>query len=216
MHWVDRGPEPEGLSDISARYTPGWVRYYEEGNRKKPSDSKWREYHEPLSKSFYNLCGYCEEKCKGEVDHFRPKSRFPERVYQWSNWIFSCHDCNHAKLDKWFAMGYVDPCAETRAEHPENYFEFDVTTGEILPRQGLTARREEKSWRMIDDLHLNAHHHLKARTEWIEVLSGVISENSSHNENVRAFCNLVASIKTRLSSVARALLVQRGYEFDNT
>ena len=120
------------------------------------------------------------------------------------------------KIDKWFAEGYVDPCAKTRTGHPENYFEFDVTTGEILPRQGLTARREEKSWRMIDDLHLNAIHHLKARTEWIEVLSGVISENSSHNENVKVFCNLVASRKTRLSSVARALLVQRGYEFDNT
>ena len=216
MHWVDRGPEPEGLSDISARYTPRWIRYYREDNGKKPSDSKWREYLEPLSKSFYNLCGYCEESCKGEVDHFLPKSRFPERVYQWSNWIFACHDCNHAKLDKWFTKGYVDPCAKIRTGHPENYFAFDVTTGEILPRQGLTARREEKSWRMIDDLKLNAFHHIRARREWIEVISRAISENPPQNENVIALCNIVASRKRRLSSVARALLVQRGYEFDNT
>ena len=215
MHWVDRGREPNNLSRISARYTPRWVRYYRQRIGKKPSDSKWREYHEPLSKSFYNLCGYCEERCKGEVDHFRPKSRFPERVYQWSNWIFACHDCNHAKLDKWFTKGYVDPCAKTRTGHPENYFAFDVTTGEILPKQGLTARREEKSWRMIDDLHLNADHHLKARLEWIAVISRVLSEIPSSNENIRDLCNSFASRSSRRSSVARAVLVQEGYEFDD-
>lgn len=30
---------------------------------------------------FFGLCAYCEELCKDEVEHFRPKSRFPERVY---------------------------------------------------------------------------------------------------------------------------------------
>ena len=119
MHWIDRGPEPRGLGEIRERYTPRWIGHYRDSVETKPTDSRWRDFHDELEQRFFGLCGYCESIDKGEVDHFHPKSRFPESVYDWSNWIFACHDCNQAKGDKWPGGGYVDPCAMDESCRPE-------------------------------------------------------------------------------------------------
>ena len=85
MHTVQRGNPPVALAEISRRYIQKWISFYETKTGKKPTDSKWRDFEPTLRKRFTNLCGYCEESCKGEVDHFRPKSVFPRAVYLWDN-----------------------------------------------------------------------------------------------------------------------------------
>jgi hypothetical protein len=121
------------------------------------------------------------------VDHFRPKSRFPQYVYGWSNWMFSCHDCNNSKGEKWPAGGYIDPCARKRSSWPEQFFDFDLKTGEITPKVGLSRRRWDKARTMIDDLALNAFHHLRKRFERIslpsEVLRGNIPDDPFHKKD---------------------------------
>lgn len=217
MHWVERGPEPEGLAPIRARYTPRWVDFYRHGvGERPPGDSRWRDFQVNLNGVFSGLCGYCEEPCKGEVDHFRPQSRYPEYVYQWSNWVFACHDCNHAKREKWPNEGYVDPCAGSIFERPENFFNFDTRTGELLPKQSLSGMQYQKAQGMISDLQLNDEHHLKQRREWIVLVSGAIPENSSAQttEEQALRCHLV-SRSTQLSSLSRAWLTDRGYSIDS-
>ena len=135
MHWVDRGPEPQELKAIRSRYTARWVKYYGDGDGSKPGDFLWRRFHVQLRGVFLGLCAYCEECCRGEVEHFRRKSRFPKLVYQWSNWLFVCHDCNHMKGEKWPQGGYVNPCARSQSAWPETFFDFDTLTGEILQRR---------------------------------------------------------------------------------
>ena len=97
MHYVDRGPEPRGIKKHRVKCTPRWVDYYERRIGSEPTDSHWTKFHNNLRETFSGLCGYCECECKGEVDHFRPKSKVPQRVYDWPNWGFSCHDCNNSK-----------------------------------------------------------------------------------------------------------------------
>ena len=109
----------------------------------------WGNFYSELAGVFLELCGYCEEECRGEVDHFRPKSRFPEHVYQWSNWILACHSCNHRKRDSWPPGEYVDSCAKTIAARPEKFFDFDTTTGLIKPKIGLSQAKRKKA--MADD-----------------------------------------------------------------
>jgi len=36
----------------------------------------------------------------GQVDHFKPKNQFPDLVYVWSNYVWSCKDCNKLKGEK--------------------------------------------------------------------------------------------------------------------
>ena len=215
MHWVDRGPEPGRLEDIRARYTPRWVRFYGSGAGGKPSDTRWREFSDELADAFHGLCAYCEEPCRGEVDHFRPKSRFPALVYAWSNWLFACHDCNHAKLDKWPPAGYADPCARSRPAHPERFFTFDFLTGEILPKEGLSPARRRKAQDTIDDLRLNEWHHLRKRLVWLRLISEIIpgdpAEMTDESEEQRAhYCSRAAPY----SSITRQWLSERGHRCD--
>ena len=212
MHWVDRGPEPGGLGHIRRAYTPRWVQYYRSGVGSKPTDSRWREFHVDLRTHFYGLCGYCECSCKGEVDHFRPKSRFPESVYEWSNWIFACHDCNQAKGDKWPVVGYVDPCTVSESSRPETYFTFDTKTGEIVPLKGLDSDSWDKAQGMIDDLRLNGRHHLEKRVALLYVMKETIPDDPREETLVSSRLRRILTMRSyELSSLARAWLVERGY-----
>ena len=214
MHTVPRGPAPGGLRAIREKYTPRWVKYYPTKTGRKPSDSKWQEFHRDVSSVFFGNCGYCEEDDKGEVDHFRPKSRFPERVYEWENWVFVCHACNHVKGGKWPAGGYVDPCAKSRNARPEAYFRFDTTTGEILPTPTLSAARQRRAKQMIVDLRLNAYHHLKKRVAWLRVVNGALDGRDTNDPKARQFVKLVASRERGLSTITRTWLEEEGYMDD--
>jgi uncharacterized protein (TIGR02646 family) len=208
MHWVDRGSEPNRLAAVRSRYTPRWVEHYRNGTGPRPGDSRWRDFRNDLGEVFFGLCGYCERASPGEVDHFRPKSKFPELVYEWSNWVFACHTCNSAKREKWPSGGYVDPCARSRSARPDNFFVFDTGTGAIKPKVGLSPARRKKAMQMRDDLNLNAPHHLKNRRAWTRALEQTISDTDT---DAKEFFAWVAARDTPLSSIGRALLVERGH-----
>lgn len=209
MHWVDRGSKPAGLEEIRNRYMPRWVDYYRSGGS-KPSDGRWRDFFELLRDAFSNICAYCETLCKGEVDHFRPIMLFPERVYDWSNWVFACHDCNQRKLNKWSPFGYIDPCARSRPARPENYFDFDYITGEIIPKNGLSDWQYNKAARMIYDIGLNEYDHLKKRRVHIELIKTIIElldeVGDEGKENIQEALQLCCSRLNELSSLTRVLI----------
>jgi uncharacterized protein (TIGR02646 family) len=103
------------------------------------------------------FCAYCQDtvssshagkkgkkKPPGQVDHFRPKARFPSHAYKWNNYFLSCMACNNGKLDKWIPGGYVRPDTGT----PGDRFLFDET-GAISERKGDARAR-----RTIEDFDL--------------------------------------------------------------
>lgn len=57
-----------------------------------------------LIEEFKNRCGYCGSKIgitdSGNVDHYYPKSRFPELEFQKSNLVLACNYCNRIKSDR--------------------------------------------------------------------------------------------------------------------
>lgn len=208
MHWIDRGPEPARLAAISSQYTPRWIAHYRGNTGTKPTDSRWRDFHGDLAAAFSGLCAYCEELCPGEIDHFRPKSRFPEQVYAWANWLFICHRCNQLKGDKWPAGGYVDPCAKSKPARPEKFFAFDTVTGEIFPQSGLTPARYIKAQSMIRDLGLNEDTHLEKRLQWLWAISEMLKANLDIQEST---LRKLTARDTELSSLARVFLAEQGY-----
>src|SRR5439155_2465679 len=128
-----------------------------------------RRYIATLGAVFAGLCAYCEEICRGEIDHFRPKSRYPERVYEWSKWVLACHDCNNKKGEKWPSSGFPDPCS-TR-HRCEKIFSFDTQTGEILPSRHLAPAHERRARLIIRDCGLNEYHHLRKRLQWMDAVA---------------------------------------------
>ena len=68
----------------------------------------YRAFRPFVRADFVRQCAYClmtETFASGEenfeLDHFRPRSRFPHLVNEFLNIYYSCHPCNHTKLDHW-------------------------------------------------------------------------------------------------------------------
>ena len=165
MRWIDRGPEPYGVARYAQLYTPGWVDFFQNCTGERPSDFLWSVFRPELDSRSNSICWYCERQCDADaevgglsptVDHFRPISRFPQLAYAWPNWIFSCRRCNEDnKKDKWPDSGYVDPCAADATERPEQYFDYDTATGEIVANDGISEDARTRAEDTIDDLGLN-------------------------------------------------------------
>lgn len=185
MRWVDRGPEPPELVGYRRNFTQEWVDYYSHRTGEEPP-AYWARFRPELGRRFSRLCGYCERRCdlaadvgdrSETVDHFRPRSRFPQLTYEWSNWIFSCRQCNvEHKQDKWPADGYVDPCAVNTSERPELFFEYDDSTGEVKPKLGIELAAHRKAQRTIVDLGLNSVNLRVDRLNWIDWLKDELAK----------------------------------------
>jgi len=176
MRWIERGPKPVGVDGYASQFAQGWVDYFRHETGGRPTDSYWGEFRRELGKRSNNICWYCERRCEdasevggraATVDHFRPLSRFPDLSYEWTNWIFSCKRCNgDYKQGKWPASGYVDPSAIDEKERPEQYFDYDMQTGEIIPHPSLTGQAKLKAEDTITDLGLNQIDVLFYRIDW--------------------------------------------------
>lgn len=165
MRWIDRGPEPGGVQEYAREFTQGWIEYFSDRVERRPDDSHWREFREDLCDRSRGNCWYCERRCIFDadeggraptVDHFRPLNRFPELAYRWSNWIFSCRRCNvDYKKGQWPESGYVDPGATDEKERPDRHFDYDTSTGELIPKPGLPIEARTRAQRTIEHLGLN-------------------------------------------------------------
>ena len=165
MRCIDRGPEPGRVAVYDRRYTQGWVSYFQDEVGPRPTDSFWREFRRKLGERSSGMCWYCERRCNSAaevgdraatLDHFRPISHFPNLAYDWSNWVFSCQRCNvDFKQDNWPDKGYVDPAADDERERPECYFDYDLRTHDVIPRDDLVEEERRRAWDTIDDLGLN-------------------------------------------------------------
>ena len=212
MHWIERGPEPAKLEPIRKTYTQRWIDFYVHDVGQKPTDARWREFRRELTEEFDNLCAYCEETDRGEVEHFRPKKLYPELVYVWLNWLFACRACNQAKLDKWPTQGYIDPCDEAQRPLGDRYFDFDFLTGHVNPSPFLPKSEIGKAQSLIDDLDLNFRHHLKKRMFLVRCLELRFGETycplSTRLEELRL---IYIDRTAALSSLSRAWFSAHNY-----
>jgi hypothetical protein len=52
-------------------------------------------------------CMYCEDSVGDEIEHYRPKDIYPDVVFAWGNYLYSCGPCNGPKRN-FFAI-FADP-----------------------------------------------------------------------------------------------------------
>ncbi len=101
-----------------AKYAPHVLPLNKKNKREFPA--VWRK-QVTLKKALVEMsggfCAYCQVPVTashdghvpGQVEHFRPKARFPMRAYDVRNYFLSCTACNGKKSDKWPRGGYVRP-----------------------------------------------------------------------------------------------------------
>lgn len=67
-----------------------------------PQNVTFKEVRKTLTKmcSGAKRCCYCEDSYADEVEHIKPKDLYPEEVFVWKNYLYSCGPCNSPKQNK--------------------------------------------------------------------------------------------------------------------
>ncbi len=69
----------------------------------------WKKAKKQLKKESHGKCAYCEAPtavvAHGDVEHFRPKSKYWWLAYCYDNYLFSCQLCNQSFKGNEFPLG---------------------------------------------------------------------------------------------------------------
>ena len=124
MVFVDKvkNSSPPILEEYKKNNTKDWEEYFKNKSTKKPEDL-WNheEIRKKLTDIFKECCAYCgrinditeDGKYTAQVEHFRPKSKRPDLVYDWHNLNWSCKECNSVTMKgDYYKEDYMifDPC----------------------------------------------------------------------------------------------------------
>lgn len=117
----------------------------------------------------FGKCMYCESKVPhidyGDIEHIKPKSKFPNLEFDWDNLGYACVKCNRDyKKDKFSEDNpYINPYED----NPSDYIAFVGTF--LMQKQG-----SEKGEITILDIGLNRVDLVERRKEKIDKISKVI------------------------------------------
>ena len=93
----------------------------------------WKRAKEQLRQETHGKCAYCEAPtdlvAHGDVEHFRPKSKYWWLAYCYDNYLYACQICNET--------------------HKSDYFEV---SGKPLPKPNLCARLGDCSDQQLEEV----------------------------------------------------------------
>lgn len=153
--------------------------------------TNYQSYKPHLREDFQYRCAYCtlHEGDVGaggvwhyDVEHFRPKKKFPELVCVYGNLYYACFYCNTTKGETWpseqsIAQGFyfVDPCQDDfYADHAEGQDD------------GMLQHKTNAGLYTIEHLRLNRPFFRKMRQDRREVQT-----------KIAALLSLLSSLKQR-------------------
>ena len=134
-------------------------------------------------------CAYCEDSVGDEVEHIKPKSLYPEDVFNWSNYLYACGRCNGPKNNKWAVFSQQDGKLTTvqrgrndpikpplsgksvfinpRAEDPFNFLMLDLRdTFEFVALGAEGSQEHQRANYTIQVLGLNDRDDLAVQREY--------------------------------------------------
>lgn len=87
-------------------------------------------------------CMYCNDSHGTDIEHFWPKSPYPERMFCWANLLLCCADCGRIKGTDFPLQAGVPLLIDPTVDDPWVFLDFDPDTGNIVPR----FRPEREAW----------------------------------------------------------------------
>lgn len=145
-----------------------------------PRKAQWKnhDYWKRIEKELYDTySGICAYSCTWisrvtggkSVEHFKPKSRYPEEAYRWENYRLVCLLLNGRKSD------YEDVLDPFTLQN--GWFVIDFPSFMIFPGDQLTDDETEQVIRTVKRLKLNEDEDcIKEREKWVqEYIVGEIS-----------------------------------------
>lgn len=121
----------------------------------------WRSCQEDLYLYYGGICAYLaiffEQTTGVNVEHFHPKSLYPDLAYEWCNYRLSCPAVNSRKNA---SVDILDPF-----KIKNDWFYLEFVSGMIFPNPQLSCTLKNKVQITIDRLNLDsaAHREMRAR-----------------------------------------------------
>jgi len=84
-----------------------------------------------LKSMFKKKCAFCESTIThidyGQIEHFKPKSIYPDQCFEWNNFLLSCAICNGtgSKGNKFPLEAEGGPFINPTTEDPDDFFKFE-------------------------------------------------------------------------------------------
>lgn len=146
-------------------------------------------------------CAFCEsmpnESGYIEIEHYLPKSIYPNKTYSWENLLPSCKRCNLKKLS--LDTGKF-PIVKPDIENPSDYFTYN-NIKMIVKEDALD---KEKAARTITRLDLNQYRLIRPRSELLvslvvfesnlELAIDELSKAKNSNKISRLLNNIMESL----------------------
>ncbi|CAM3805186.1 hypothetical protein ACLS0F_07045 [Avibacterium endocarditidis] len=139
-------------------------------NRLKPF---WTKCLGDMHSIYHGICCYYAiyielENGASTVDHFKPKNKYPDYAYEWSNFRFCCLQANRRKRDY---EDIIDPM-----HLKKDILQLDIGSGEIYYSDQISAPEKALLESTIDRLKLNSQRMCNMRIRHLaEYLQGNIS-----------------------------------------
>jgi uncharacterized protein (TIGR02646 family) len=104
---------------------------------KRQNNRTFREIRNVLKKMATGIerCMYCEDSQGIAIEHFWPKSIYPERAFDWLNYLIACSECNsNVKRDQFPLDETGEPFLVNPVEEdPFDHLSLVTTTGDYQP-----------------------------------------------------------------------------------
>ena len=122
----------------------------------------WRRVASELRER-YRFCAYTNIECppcEGDVDHFKPKSKYPALAYEWSNYRLALPAINRRKSDY---EDVLDPF-----EIKNTWFELETLNGFVQPSPKTPKAIQAKILATIERLQLNDPRYCNNRLKFVD------------------------------------------------
>lgn len=116
-----------GAADPKARAKALWK------NRPEAAEAAFFEVRTKLQSMAggRERCMYCEDNEGTDIEHFWPKSKYPEAAFSWSNYLLACSHCNSNYKRTKFPMTNGEPdLLDPSAEDPVKHLQLLPSNGE--------------------------------------------------------------------------------------
>jgi hypothetical protein len=163
-----------------------------------PAYSTHQQYKGDLQKEFLGQCVYCRalDAPKGYesfgVDHYRPKSLFPELATEYFNLYYSCNRCNAFKGRFWPSGGEAK--AGVFIPNPCEHVMFDHLRYKLATVTGTSVAGEFT----VERLDINDPNAVEFRKSFIHALLGMHSQLERCKQTLAAARKAHASAATEM------------------
>lgn len=135
----------------------------------KKFDSRYKtpDIKEKLERLYQFKCAYCEFNVEqGQVEHYRPKTKYYWLAYSWDNLLFGCPTCNQFKMTDFEITGQeVEPPKITDDLSDINIWSSQRYDGQEKPKL-LNPERDELKDRFLFDIQGNVKGNKDSRADY--------------------------------------------------